>query len=40
MSQSALVSPYALDEGIRGVSFPLQHVFYMFCSVPDTTAAH
>ena len=29
MPQSALISPYALDEGIRGVSFPLQHVFYM-----------
>ena len=29
MPQSALVSPYALDEGIRGVSFPLQHVFYV-----------
>jgi len=29
LPQSALVSPYALDEGIRRVSFPLQHVFYV-----------
>jgi two-component system, LuxR family, sensor kinase FixL len=29
LPQSALISPYALGEGIRGVSFPLQHVFYM-----------
>ena len=29
MPQSTLVSPYALDEGIRRVSFPLEHVFYV-----------
>ncbi len=29
MPQSALVSPYELDEGIRRVSFPLEHVFYV-----------
>ena len=29
LPQSALVSPYALDEGLRRVSFPLQHVFYV-----------
>ena len=30
LPQSALVSPYALNEGIRRVSFPLEHVFYVF----------
>jgi len=29
LPQSTLVSPYALDEGIRRVSFPLEHVFYV-----------
>jgi len=29
LPQSALISPYALGEGIRGVFFPLQHVFYV-----------
>jgi PAS domain S-box-containing protein len=29
LPQSALVLPYALNEGIRRVSFPLEHVFYV-----------
>src|SRR5918995_5099449 len=29
LPQSTLVSPYALAEGTRGISFPQQHFFYV-----------